>query len=264
MENYKTIRTYNTSVEANLAKSYLNANGVEALLSDEFAGEIFSTVIKGIKLNVPVDQIEAAEKLISVLPEILSDEEQAEVVEILEECDALLTGHFQLTSGLHSKQYVEKIKIINHPDKVESLCIKLVENLHKYEVDVVIGLAMGGIALGYEVAKQLETKFAFTQRKDGAMTFRQGFDLKPGMKAIIIEDITTTGGSVKEVITLLKSMDISVSAVGLLVDRSGGEIDFGVPTIPLLTMSIKTYKPEECPLCADKIPLTKPGSSDKK
>lgn len=186
------------------------------------------------------------------------------ITEILKETKAVLQGHFLLTSGRHSEYYVEKIKIINNPKFVSILCEKLSELLKDYECDVIVGPAYGGIVLAYEVAKQLNKKFVFTQRKDEKMTIRSGFDINPGDKAIIIEDIITTGGSVKEVIDLLTSKDIKVSAVACIVDRSGGNAKFDYPLIPLHSMSIESWEADNCPLCKNNIPLIKPGASDKK
>ncbi len=183
---------------------------------------------------------------------------------ILQETNALLTGHFKLTSGRHSDKYVEKIKIINQPDKVSIICSELAKRLEDLDVDIIVGPAMGGIVLAFEVAKNLGKKFVFTQRKNGEMTIRSGFDLKAGQKAIIIEDIVTTGGSVREVMKTLKELGVEIVAVGLIVDRTGGKIDFGVRTESLLSLDIKSYEPSECPLCKKNIPINIPGSSDKK
>ena len=126
-----------------------------------------------------------------------------------------------------------------------------------------VGPAYGGIALAFEVASILDKSFVFSQRKDGEMTIRSGFDLSGIKKAVVIEDIVTTGGSVKEVIQCLRDREIEVSMVGALVDRSGGTVDFGVPFVSLLQLDIPTFDPEDCPLCKSGIPITKPGSSDK-
>lgn len=183
---------------------------------------------------------------------------------ILKESKALLKGHFILTSGKHSEYYVEKIKIINNPAFVDTLCEKLTEKLSDFDCDVVVGPAYGGIVLAYEVAKKLGKKFVFTQRKDGAMTIRSGFDIAPGDKALIIEDIVTTGGSVLEVIETLISKSIQISAIACIVDRSGGSANFGYDFVALHTMNIETWEKEDCPLCRDGIELIKPGASDKK
>jgi orotate phosphoribosyltransferase len=186
------------------------------------------------------------------------------IEKILSDSQALLKGHFILTSGRHSEFYVEKIKIINNPVYVEMLCEKLANLLKDYDCDVVIGPAYGGIVLAFEVARKLNKKFVFSQRKDEKMSIRSGFEIKPGDRAIIIEDIVTTGGSVNEVIALLKSMEVDILAIGCIVDRSGGKANFGCDFVPLLTMNIETFDPQNCPLCDKGLPLIKPGASDKK
>lgn len=187
-----------------------------------------------------------------------------DIQQILKDSNALLKGHFKLTSGRHSEYYVEKIKVIHYPDKVEILCKEIAEKLKDYPVDVVVGPAYGGIALAYEVAKQLGKKFIFTQRKDDKMTIRSGFDIKEGDNAVIIEDIITTGGSVKEVIEVLQAYKLNVQAVACIVDRSAGKATFSCPLIPLTTISFDTWEEKDCPLCKQNIPLVKPGASDKK
>ncbi len=186
------------------------------------------------------------------------------IQQILEETNALLKGHFKLTSGKHSEYYIEKIKIIHYPDKVQQLCSELVKQLKDIEIDVVVGPAYGGIALAFEVARQLGKKFVFSQRKDEKMSIRSGFQIKPGDKAIIVEDIITTGGSVKEVLELLKEYEIEVQAVTCIVDRSGAKADFGVPLISLMSINFETWEEQDCPLCQKGIDLIKPGASDKK
>jgi len=186
------------------------------------------------------------------------------VEEILIDSKALLKGHFLLTSGRHSEFYIEKIKIINNPLHVEKLCERIAEKFIHHECDVIVGPAYGGIVLAYEVAKKLGKKFLFTQRKDDKMTIRSGFDIKAGDRAIIIEDIITTGGSVKEVIEVLKDNKIEIEGIGAIVDRSGGTIDFGYNFVPLLSLNIESWESHDCPLCRKNIPLLKPGASDKK
>jgi len=186
------------------------------------------------------------------------------IYEILQDTQALLKGHFLLTSGRHSEYYVEKIRIINNPVYVEKLGQLLCTLLKYYDYDLVVGPAYGGIVLAYEVARTLGKRFAFTQRKDEKMIIRSGFEVKPNDKVIIIEDIVTTGGSVKEVIALLEEMQTSIQAIGCIVDRSNGSASFHYPFISLHAMCIETWTPEYCPLCKAGIPLVKPGASDKR
>ena len=195
-----------------------------------------------------------------------------DVIKILQEVKAFLFGHFKLTSGKHSDQYVEKIKIVQQPKKARILCIDLAEKLTLAKltdgVDFIVSPAFGAMTLGSLVAEELDIQFAFTQRDStGKMIMRSGFDLKPGSKVIIIEDITTTGGSILEVIEVLKSYNVEIVAIGLIVDRSNGKVkeEFnGVPLVALLTLDISTYEADECPLCKNSVPLIKPGSSGKK
>lgn len=188
----------------------------------------------------------------------------SEIEQILQESQALLTGHFCLTSGRHSNKYIEKIRIIHRPDLVERIGKMLAVALKDVDCDLVVGPAYGGIVLAYETARHLGKPFVFTQREQGVMTIRPGFPVEQGQKAIIIEDIVTTGGSVEETMTCLRERGMEVSAVGLIVDRSAGKVDFGVPTYPLLSLDVQSWAPEDVPDWLAAIPVTKPGSSGKK
>ena len=171
------------------------------------------------------------------------------IQKIIEKTNAILKGHFVLTSGKHSEYYIEKIKFINNPKYVDLLCDALSEKLKVYNCDVVVGPAYGGLVLAYEVAKKLGKRFVFTQKTENNMIIRSGFDISPKDKAIVIEDIVTTGGSVKEVINLLHEKQIEVLAIGAIVDRSGGNVDFGCDFLPLLTMTIEAWDEKDCPIC---------------
>jgi len=186
-----------------------------------------------------------------------------EIERLLVETGAFLEGHFKLTSGKHSKYYVEKIKLIQRPEDVVKIGKAFATKCSHLDFDVVVSPALGAMVLGFEVAKQMGKRFVFTQRKEGVMSIRSGFDLQPGERVLIIEDVTTTGGSVFEVIECINERKVDIVGVGLVVDRSGGLIDFGVPVFPLLTLRIEAYEPDECPLCKENIPITKPGSSGK-
>ncbi|MBW6514402.1 MAG: orotate phosphoribosyltransferase [Candidatus Syntrophosphaera sp.] len=177
---------------------------------------------------------------------------------------SILEGHFLLTSGRHSGTYVEKIRLLQNPQATERVCEMLAELLEPFEFDTVAGPAYGGIVLAFEVAKLLGKSFIFTQRKNEEMTIRSGFDLSEVKNVVVIEDIVTTGGSVKEVISCLKSRGIAIQAVAAIVDRSGGQADFGCPFLSLLQLDIPTWDAASCPLCLEGIALTKPGASDKK
>ncbi len=258
---FKTLKSFSNLFEAELVKELLEENNFTINLLNEYtvsnlpgvAGNDFMMI----ELQVIEEEYEEAQDFIEDIGDSYITDR------MLKETGAKLEGHFLLTSGKHSDQYFEKIKIIQHPEKCSTICKALAERFANYDIDIVIGPAYGAIVLGFEVGKYLQKQFAFTQRSDGKMTFRSGFDIEPGMKAIIIEDVTTTGGSIFEVMELLKERGVQCVGVGLLVDRSNGTIDFGVPVEALLTVDAKSWEPEECPLCKQNIPLTKPGRSDK-
>ena len=190
---------------------------------------------------------------------------EQEIRDILVKTNAIMDGHFLLTSGLHSPHYVEKFNVLQHPKYTEQLCQAMAEKFKDANIETVVGPVTGGIILAHETGKALGTRAIFTERVDGKMTFRRGFSLHEGERVLIVEDIVTTGGSIKEVIDVVKSYNAIPVAVSMLVDRSGGKADFGdVPATALLKMNVETYKPEECPLCKQGIPMTKRGSTGKK
>lgn len=175
---------------------------------------------------------------------------------------ALKQGHFQLTSGLHSRQYVQCAAVFEYPAHAEKIVAELVKKLPQ-DIDTVIAPAIGGISLGYEVARALHCHFIFAEREKGKMALRRGFTLHPQEKILVVEDVVTTGGSVQEILELGRKHDCKVQAVAALVDRSGGRVDFHVPFISLLKLDIETFVPEDCPLCRADEPLTQPGSKGK-
>lgn len=183
-----------------------------------------------------------------------------EAIEIFTKSNALLTGHFRLTSGRHSNKYMQCAQVLQYPQYAATLCESLAENFKDSEVDLVIGPAMGGIIVAYEVGRALGVKTLFTERENGAMALRRGFAINPGQKVLVVEDVITTGGSVKEVIDVVREKGGEVIGVGVLVDRSNGRVDFGVPTSSILKMEIESYDPDDCPLCKQGIPVIKPGS----
>ena len=189
---------------------------------------------------------------------------EQEVKELLIETGAIMDGHFLLTSGLHSPHYVEKFNVLQQPKYTEKLCQAMAEKFKDANIETVVGPVTGGILLAHETGKALGTRAIFTERVDGKMTFRRGFTLHEGERCLIVEDIVTTGGSIKEVIEVVKAHGGIPVAVSMLVDRSGGKADFGdVPCTALLHMDVETYKPEECPLCKQGVPMTKRGSTGK-
>lgn len=188
---------------------------------------------------------------------------EQEVKQLLIDTKAILEGHFLLTSGLHSPMYVEKFNVLQHPKYTERLCQELAERFKDQNVELVIGPMTGGILLAHEVGKALGTRAFFTEREKGVMTLRRGFRIEPGTRVLIVEDIVTTGGSVREVVDVVKASQGEIVGVGLLVNRSGGKADFGIPNDKvqaLLNLTVPTYQPEECPLCKDHVPMTERGS----
>jgi orotate phosphoribosyltransferase len=189
---------------------------------------------------------------------------EAEVKEMFVAAGAIIEGHFLLTSGLHSPMYVEKFNVLQHPEYTEKLCRALADKFRDAKIETVVGPMTGGILLAHETGKALGTRAIFTERENGHMTFKRGFSLKPGERVLIVEDIVTTGGSVKEVIDVVRAAGGVPVAVGMLVDRSGGKVDFGdVPYQALLHLDVITYPPDACPLCVNKIPMTKRGRTGK-
>lgn len=183
-----------------------------------------------------------------------------QVIEIFKKSGALLEGHFRLTSGRHSDKYMQCAQVLQYPEYTAQLCGEIANYFKEMQVDVVIGPAMGGIIVAYEVGRALGVKTIFTERENGAMTLRRNFQVKPGEKVLVVEDVVTTGGSVKEVINVVKEQGGEVIGVGLLVDRSNGQVDFGVPTKPVLQMEVVSWEAEDCPLCKEGLPVIKPGS----
>jgi len=191
-----------------------------------------------------------------------------EVLALFKDADALLQGHFRLTSGKHSEWYFEKIRLIENPAALNKIVDLLVDRIRSGEMafDYVISPAYGAIAIGFLTALKLGKRFAFTQRVEEKMAFRPGWaGLVPGMTAIVVEDILTTGGSIQEVVTCLKEKGIAVPGIFVLVDRTAGAVLVeGRPIGSLLALKVEAYDPESCPLCRAGVPLTKPGASDKK
>ena len=186
---------------------------------------------------------------------------QDRVLEILKEAGVLLHGHFRLTSGRHSNQYLQCAKIFRNTKYSEELCAALAQRYRDAGIEVVIGPAMGAVQMAYEVSRALKCENFFAEREDGKMTLRRGFSVHPGQKVLIVEDVVTTGGSVREVIDLVRAAGGDIVGVGSIVDRTGGKIDFGVPFQAVISLNVESWEPEECPLCKEgKLELVKPGS----
>jgi orotate phosphoribosyltransferase len=191
---------------------------------------------------------------------------QAETVfDLFRSTGAYLQGHFRLTSGLHSGEYLQSALVLRHPAAAEELGRLLAGELHKLtgeKTDLVVSPALGGLIIGHEVARALGTPFLFTERDPATrqMLLRRGFTIDPGQTAVVVEDVITTGGSTQEVIELLHGAGARVLAAGSIIDRSGGKADVGVPRTALVTLQVAAYPPEDCPLCRQGLPVVKPGS----
>ena len=183
-------------------------------------------------------------------------------MELFRETGAYLKGHFRLTSGLHSSEYLQCARVLQQPEYAAKLGKQLAGELTGHgRVDLVASPAIGGLIIGHEVARALGVRFIFTERDaDGKMTLRRGFTVDPGERAFVIEDVVTTGGSSREVIDVLKALGAEVLAAGSIIDRSGGLANIGVPRVALATLEVISYSPENCPLCLEGSPVTKPGS----
>ena len=181
--------------------------------------------------------------------------------EIFEKSGAILKGHFLLASGLHSPVYWEKFRVLQFPRFTEQLCGMIASHFRGQGVQIVAGPTTGGVILAHEVARQLGIQSIFAEKEGDERTFRRGFNIDPGARVLVVDDVLTTGGSVYEVIAAVEKIGGRVIGVGVLVDRSQQKIDFGVPLFSCHRAETITYQPEECPLCAEKIPLVKPGTS---
>jgi orotate phosphoribosyltransferase len=185
---------------------------------------------------------------------------EQEILQIFKKSEALLTGHFLLTSGRHSNQYFQCAKVLQYPKYAEQLCSVIAEKFQDTKFDIVISPAIGGLVVGQEVARQLNKRFIFAEREEKKLTLRRGFSLSGGEKVLVCEDVVTTGGSVFEVIDIVKKNNAKVIGIGFIVDRSNEKVDFGYPKVSTLVIDVKSYQPKECPLCKEGLELVKPGS----
>src|SRR5215813_9886471 len=189
----------------------------------------------------------------------------APVLELFRSTGAYLQGHFRLTSGLHSGEYLQSALVLRHPEAAERLGRMLAEELLRLtgeKVGVVVSPALGGVIIGHEVARALGTPFLFTERdpETRKMLLRRGFTVQPGEIAVVVEDVVTTGGSTRDVVDVLLGAGARVLAAGSIIDRSGGAADVGVPRVALATLRVAAHPPEECALCREGVPVVKPGS----
>ena len=181
---------------------------------------------------------------------------------------AYLNGHFRLTSGLHSSEYLQCALVLQHPRHAEHLGQAMAQQLRVSAqgmdiagVETVVAPAMGGLIIGHEVARALGVRGIFTERDAaGRMVLRRGFAVRPGEKCVVVEDVITTGGSTREVVDLLQAAGADVLAAGSIIDRSNGQAQVGVPRIALVALNVVAFAEAECPLCAQGVPVVKPGS----
>jgi orotate phosphoribosyltransferase len=185
---------------------------------------------------------------------------ESEVVTMFRRSGALLEGHFRLSSGLHSPGYLQCALVLQHPPDAEALGAALGSLVRPLGAVTVLSPALGGIVIGQEVARALGVRGIFAERQDGALTLRRGFALDPGERVLVVEDVVTTGGSTRETMDVARAAGAVVVGACAIVDRSGGTQGLDVPFYALLPMAVETYQPDVCPLCAQGVPVVKPGS----
>ena len=184
-----------------------------------------------------------------------------EILKVLEQVGAVRTGHFELSSGRHSATYIQCALVLEHPRHAEQLGRALADLFKEHSVACVVSPALGGILVGYEVARALGVRSLFVERdRSGQMALRRGFELKPGERVLVIEDVWTTGGSTRETIGVVEEEGGLVVAAGALIDRSGGRLELNVPARALLEMDVPSFEPDDCPLCHAGGMPTRPGS----
>jgi len=182
------------------------------------------------------------------------------VLEIFKTAGAIKEGHFLLASGLHSPVYWEKFRILQHPHLTEKLCRLIAQHFKGQKIDVVAGPTTGGIILAFETARQLGVRSIFAEKEGDVRVFRRDFEIAPGEYVLIVDDILTTGSSLKETISAVNKLKGIITGIGVLVDRSEKNLDFDQPLFSCLRVSTTVYSPQECPLCVAHIPLVKPGA----
>jgi len=185
------------------------------------------------------------------------------VLDLFRRVGALLDGHFRLTSGLHSGSYLQCALVLQHPREAEACGAAIAQRAFHLGAQVVLSPALGGIVIGQEVGRGLGVRAMFAERQDGKLTLRRGFRLEPGEKVLVVEDVITTGGSTRETIEVARAAGAEVVGAASIIDRSGGlaaQQSLDVPYMALATLSVPTYEPQTCPLCAAGQPVVKPGS----
>ena len=186
--------------------------------------------------------------------------EPEKVIDEFKQTGALLEGHFQLTSGLHSTVYLQCARVLQFPEKAETFGRAIAQKFANAGIQLVASPAIGGIVIGHEVARALGARFIWTERESGEMTLRRGFTVSPGERTLVVEDVITTGGSTRETIDALKSAGADVVAAASIIDRSGGSVEVGVPRVALATLKVLSVEPEICDACRMGEAAVKPGS----
>ena len=187
-----------------------------------------------------------------------------QVIDQFRDTGALLEGHFQLSSGLHSTVYLQCALVLQFPDKAESFGRAIAEKFRDAGIQLVVSPAIGGIVIGHEVARALGARFVWTEREAGQMTLRRGFTVSPGEKTLVVEDVITTGGSTRDTIEALKRAGADVIAATSIIDRSAGTADVGVPLTALASLKVLSVEASECDACKLGEPVVKPGSRAQK
>lgn len=183
-----------------------------------------------------------------------------EVLNEFKKTDALLEGHFQLTSGLHSTVYLQCARVLQYPKNAEQFGRAIAEQFREQGIELVASPAIGGIVIGHEVARALGARFVWTERETGQMTLRRGFTITPGEKTLVVEDVITTGGSTRETIECLQQAGANVLGAASIIDRSGGDVDVGLPRVALASLKVLAVDPATCDACRQGDPVVKPGS----
>ena len=183
-----------------------------------------------------------------------------EILDIFRQTNALLDGHFLLTSGLHSPNYFQCAKVLQYPKYLHLFAGEIAKHFEYSEIELVVSPAVGGVVVGTEVGRMLGVRTIFGEREGNEMKLRRGFEIKKGERVLVVEDVVTTGGSVLEIIQLVKAAGATLAGVGYIVDRSNGKVQFDAKTFPVLTLNVTTYQPDQCPLCASGSIVIKPGS----
>ncbi len=185
---------------------------------------------------------------------------EQEIISVFEESKALLTGHFQLRSGLHSNRFFQAALLLQYPDKAEMVCRHLAEQYADVQIDTVISPAVGGLIVGQEMGRALGCRAIFADKEDGELVLKRGFQLAPGEKVLVAEDVVTKGGRVQQTIDLVRSMGAEVVGIAVIVDRSSGSVSFDVPFKSALELNLPTFDPAECPMCKAGEAIDRPGS----